>query len=449
MTLEARLSQLRELFDEHGQALPTSDSHPDASLVRWAARQRALRRQGVLAQNVIDELDAVQFVWDPLEAAWETRYTELEAYYDEHGHSNVPTGWEAAPKLASWVARQRRLQRQGSLAQRRREALAALDFEFDPQAARWEGRLAQYAAANLAEAGGGPRVTESLVRWAARQRRSHAQGKLAAERVEALHQLEGWTWTSPSALRPSALRRLGLRLAREAADSRSEGGGGGGGAASCYRACGSVGRALLISVGAKREKGAATELADAREALRTLGYSVTTVENPTASELTASVIAHTSLEGWEEHGSSVVGVMAHGFGSQLECQDGGWISLQQLFGLLEPSSAPALRGKPKIILVQACRRGEPPMVASRSSTAHAGATEDADDGRLSSPFPDAPPAVSAEASEALGELHDFMWAFATTPGTVAYRGALFAAFREVVEEHGCETPWHTLLTLTN
>ena len=50
---------------------------------------------------------------------------------------------------------------------------------------------------------------------------------------------------------------------------------------------------------------------------------------------------------------------------------------------------------------------------------------------------------------ALGEEHDFLWAYATTPGTVAYRGALFAAFRQVVEENGCGTSWIELLQLTN
>jgi len=40
-------------------------------------------------------------------------------------------------------------------------------------------------------------------------------------------------------------------------------------------------------------------------------------------------------------------------------------------------------------------------------------------------------------------------ATSTTPGSVAYRGALFAAFREVVEEHGLVTSWLELLQLTN
>lgn len=138
MTLQRRLAQLDELAAAHGQALPTADN-ADASLVRWASRQRTLRRKGALSSEVIEELDAVQFVWDPLQAAWDTRYDELEAFYAEHCHCNVPTEWPDAPGLASWLARQRTLGRRGGLPAARREALALLDFEFDPLTARWGG----------------------------------------------------------------------------------------------------------------------------------------------------------------------------------------------------------------------------------------------------------------------------------------------------------------------
>ena len=45
--------------------------------------------------------------------------------------------------------------------------------------------------------------------------------------------------------------------------------------------------------------------------------------------------------------------MAHGHGARLECQDGNTVSLRHLFRLLAPAEAPALRGKPKLFLVQA------------------------------------------------------------------------------------------------
>ena len=49
----------------------------------------------------------------------------------------------------------------------------------------------------------------------------------------------------------------------------------------------------------------------------------------------------------------------------------------------------------------------------------------------------------------LCEEHDFLWGYATTPGTVAYRGAMFAALRRVVSEFGPRTSWLELLQHTN
>ena len=183
VSFESRIAQLRALCEQHGHALPTAEHGSD--LVRWASRQRTLYRQGSLPEAVVEELDAVHFVWDPLQAAWDARFEELEAFYRAHAHCNVPA--DGGP-LGSWVApqrhpnpnrtrnrnrnrdrdrnphphphphnrprpgqvaRQRRQYRQGSLRPERQEALAGVDFEWDPAAARWERSLAQYAGVRL------------------------------------------------------------------------------------------------------------------------------------------------------------------------------------------------------------------------------------------------------------------------------------------------------------
>ena len=486
-TLEARLAALARIAESGGYALPSAQLGHDVSLVRWATRQRTLHRQGSLAQDVIDRLDQVGFVWDPLQHQWELKLEELEIFYNEHGHCNVPSTHERSA-LAAWTSRQRQLQRKGELPAARREALLNLSFEFDPMAARWEERLAVYSAA----LGAGSPVPEPLRRWAARQRDARAAGQLASERVAALHELPGWAWTPPSAQRPSALRRLGTRLAKEiggAAGARAPPAAttaattpapaaaatiaSASSVTSCYPRCSSVGRALVVSVGAGRG-GAAAELLDARESLRGLGYTVRTVENPSASELHASLVAHALEAGWEQHASSVVAIMAHGFEGSVRGQDEQLASLRRLFARLGPSAAPGLQGKPKIFLVQACRTGERPFFEDEQPWEAARASEAADDAALrgAERAEEAEADVTTEAAEAaearaptevdvaahvhvrgegrrLCEEHDFLWGYATTPGTVAYRGALFAAFRRVVEEHGGETSWLELLQHTN
>ena len=244
-TVEDRLQQLRALWDLHGHALPTAESCNDASLVRWAARQRKLHRQNSLSASLVDELNAVGFVWDPLSHAWDARYEELESFFADNGHSDVPSTQGA---LGRWVSRQRRLHRQGTLRGERRDALLELSFEFDPLAARWERQLAECAAALLRNPRGP--LPEPLAGWAKRQRAAHAAGRLAPERVEALNQLVGWSWATPRARGPAALRRLGQRMARECGageageqvvsqrtgSSRSQ---------ACYVPCASAGRACV------------------------------------------------------------------------------------------------------------------------------------------------------------------------------------------------------------
>ena len=472
-TLHKRLSELHALTEEHGLAFPSSNNS-SPSLMRWAARQRALYRQNLLPPDLVDELDGLFFVWDPLQAKWNAKYDELESFYEDNGHCNVPSAYPAAPDLSRWVQRQRQLHRRGDLSSPRRDALLALDFIFDPQSARWEERLGEYAAA----VAGQPRsIPTSLRQWAARQRKAHAEGRLPLERVEALHQLPGWTWTAPTGRGPTALRRLGLRLTRELSSEEQSVANGVVSEAeashrpvaaalrsSCYSRSRSAGRALVISVGARRDN-AAIELADAREALRALGYFVVTVENPSASELRASLIAHASQDDWNSHASSVVALMAHGHGSSIEGQDGSSVSLGSLFGLLAPSAAPALEGKPKIFLVQACRKGEPPVLTLAQPQVETGSAEEvqmAEDGahrrmkqaaqrsgRSGPEIDTSAPSADTKSPRQLCEEHDFLWGYATTGNHVAYRGALFAALREVVGDFGWETTWVDILSHTN
>jgi len=284
-------------------------------------------------------------------------------------------------------------------------------------------------------------MPRDLSNWASRQRSEWQGGRLAPERAEALEQLDGWSWEPRAARRP-----------------RRHDGDGDGGAlvAPTYPACPSAGRALLISVGRRREAGGAQELENAREALRSLGYGVTTVENPTGSELGAALVAHRSRPGWELQGSSVVAIMAHGSGlGQVECEDGGQASLRELFGMLTPSAAPSLAGKPKIWLVQSCRTGEQSRVATAAAEAAAvrrGAVETDGVGRAGrgrGSKSTAKQGGAEGATAALSEEVDHLWAFATSPGSVAYRGAMFSALREVVERHGAQTSWLELLQHAN
>lgn len=49
--------------------------------------------------------------------------------------------------------------------------------------------------------------------------------------------------------------------------------------------------------------------------------------------------------------------MAHGLEGQLEGEDEQMVELENLFEVLNNKNCPALRAKPKVYIVQACRGG--------------------------------------------------------------------------------------------
>ena len=55
----------------------------------------------------IGALNAIGFVWDPIEAVWEERFRELSDYKKIYGHCDVPTSWPENKQLAVWANRQR------------------------------------------------------------------------------------------------------------------------------------------------------------------------------------------------------------------------------------------------------------------------------------------------------------------------------------------------------
>ena len=68
---------------------------------------------------------------------WHNRYLELKKFYDEHGHSGVPTLFGEKQQLANWVRKQREIFNLGLLSEYRMQKLSELDFCFDVNEATW------------------------------------------------------------------------------------------------------------------------------------------------------------------------------------------------------------------------------------------------------------------------------------------------------------------------
>lgn len=77
-----------------------------SGLGTWAGTQRAIEKSGKLSAEKKHKLDEIGFAWDPLDAQWNDKLSELLTYKTEHGNVNVPIKWPSG--LGMWASVQRR-----------------------------------------------------------------------------------------------------------------------------------------------------------------------------------------------------------------------------------------------------------------------------------------------------------------------------------------------------
>ena len=83
--------------------VPQSHIEGKYRLGQWVANQRAK-----VSAERRKRLNAIGFVWDPFEHAWETGFAALTKFKAREGHCRVPTSHiEGKYKLGQWVIRQR------------------------------------------------------------------------------------------------------------------------------------------------------------------------------------------------------------------------------------------------------------------------------------------------------------------------------------------------------
>ena len=89
-------------------------------------------------------LDAIGFVWDPHESAWEEGFAALKKFQAREGHCRVPDAHvEGKIKLEVWVGTQRfRRNQKGRLSAEQKQRLDALGFVWNPLEKAWEDGFA-------------------------------------------------------------------------------------------------------------------------------------------------------------------------------------------------------------------------------------------------------------------------------------------------------------------
>lgn len=217
----AKYEALAKYKTEHGNF----DVPSGHSLYSWVSYQRKLYQDDSLPQERVELLENIDFDFDiPLPkrickespVAWESRYKDLVAFKDEHGHCAVPPTYDPSPALARWVAHQRTKYQKGSLSDGQTDRLHEIDFNFatkDPMQTLgvlkvpklepvdretyledlWEKSYKELAAyknhfghCNIPIS---YEANPSLGAWAFSQRMAHKKDKLSQDRIEKLNEV--------------------------------------------------------------------------------------------------------------------------------------------------------------------------------------------------------------------------------------------------------------------
>jgi superfamily II DNA or RNA helicase len=122
---------LKEYISSNGNSrvFKTFISSDGFKLGSWVFRRRGEYRKGKLAQNHIEQLEAInEWVWDPLEHEYEKAFSQLKQYVDSNGHSLVPQSFvtDTMFRLGNWVGNRRQEYKTGKLPPARVEQLSAL-----------------------------------------------------------------------------------------------------------------------------------------------------------------------------------------------------------------------------------------------------------------------------------------------------------------------------------
>ena len=190
---EERFRELVAYRQKYGDCL-VPPTWKNEQLYRWVVAQRTLKKKGRLSADRTNRLDALGFVWDPLEQTWEDRFRELVAYKQKHGDCLVIFGWEKNEQLSRWVSKQR--QKRDTLDADKVSRLDALGFVWDPVEQTWEDRFRELVAYKqrhgdcLVPCGW---KNEQLHRWVVTQRMFKKKGRLSADRTNRLNAL-GFVW---------------------------------------------------------------------------------------------------------------------------------------------------------------------------------------------------------------------------------------------------------------
>eukprot|EP00978_Attheya_sp_CCMP212_P026169 scaffold85627_cov42-Attheya_sp.AAC.1 len=130
--------RLKSFKEEHGHCRITFDFEADPALGTWVKIQRLLEKKGELDESRYEKLDCLGFVWwYQVGTRWGDMLENLKAFKGEHGHCQVPARYPTNQTLGTWVLKQRTLEYDGTLDDKKYHLLNEVGFVWDPVNTRW------------------------------------------------------------------------------------------------------------------------------------------------------------------------------------------------------------------------------------------------------------------------------------------------------------------------
>lgn len=101
----------KQYYDEHGnlQVPSTYITEKDSNLLSWLNEQRKKYVKGTLEQDYVEQLNALEFEWTPVQTRWTHMYSLAQQYYRDNGDLLVPARYRVAGEnLGNWITVQRK-----------------------------------------------------------------------------------------------------------------------------------------------------------------------------------------------------------------------------------------------------------------------------------------------------------------------------------------------------
>jgi hypothetical protein len=195
---EAKYRSLLSFIDEF-KRFPTKLEQGFESLGNWCLMQRQDYKNGELNEERIKKLDEIDFLWNPFEDLWDSKYKLLLQFMDEF--KRFPTGQERGYELLShWCLNQRQNYRKGEMIQERLQKLEDIGFVWNLLEETWE-QMYQALQEFIKVYGRFPLYLETfdtpqgiaLWRWCSVQRREYDKGEMGQDRIQKLEDI-GFIW---------------------------------------------------------------------------------------------------------------------------------------------------------------------------------------------------------------------------------------------------------------